>query len=337
MDRLSDYDYLLPEGLIAQTPLADRAASRLLILPKERGAIRHGGFSEVPDLLREGDLLVLNDTRVSALRLRGAKPTGAEVEALLLSERSPGEFVALMRPGKRLRTGARVVFSDLAATVAAELPEGQRLLRFDPHPMLASRLREVGTVPLPPYIHAALADAERYQTVIARAPGSAAAPTAALHFTDGILDALRAKGVEIATVTLSVGLDTFRPVEAEDLAGHAMHGEVCEVSSETAEAIARCSGRIVAVGTTSVRTLETFAVDRRRVATGRRLSKLFIRPGYEWRIVDGMFTNFHLPRTTMLMMLAAMVGRDRLFDAYGEAVREGYRFLSFGDSMLVLP
>lgn len=336
MDRLSDYDYLLPEDRIAQTPLADRSASRLLVLPREGGPPQHRRFREVPEILREGDLLVLNDTRVSALRLLGRKPTGAAVEALLLSESGPGEFVALMRPGKRLRVGARVEFQELRATVEAELTDGQRRLRFDPDPRLSERLRSIGTVPLPPYITAALSDPERYQTVIAAKEGSAAAPTAALHFTPELLDALRAQGVEIATVTLSVGLDTFRPVEEEELDRHQMHGEACEVTPEAAEAVARCRGRIVAVGTTSVRTLETFAEGPRRLATGRRTSRLFIRPGYEWKIVDGMFTNFHLPKTTMLMMLSALVGRERLLGAYEEAIREEYRFLSFGDSMLVL-
>ncbi len=336
MDRLSDYDYELPERLIAQTPLEDRTASRLLLLPRTGGKAQHRRFTDVPSLLREGDLLVLNDTRVSALRLMGHKPTGAGVEALLLSEEEPGTYIALMRPGRRLRVGARVVFEDLEATVEAQLSDGQRRLVFDHHPMLSKRLREIGTVPLPPYIHAALADAERYQTVIACQPGSAAAPTAALHFTPALLDALKGQGVEVATVTLSVGLDTFKPVESEDLDAHAMHGEVCEVPEATAEAVARCRGRIVAVGTTSVRTLETFAEGPRRLATGRRTSRLFIRPGYRWQVVDGMFTNFHLPKTTMLMMLSALVGRERLLDAYAEAVREEYRFLSFGDSMLVI-
>ncbi len=333
---LSDFDYHLPEHLIAQTPLADRAASRLLLLPKDGGPVQHRTFKEVPNLLREGDLLVLNDTRVSALRLMGQKPTGAEVEALLLTEETPGTFVALMRPGKRLRTGATVQFEDLEATVTEELPQGQRRLVFTPHPELAKRLREIGTVPLPPYIHAALADAERYQTVVARAPGSAAAPTAALHFTSDLLETLKAQGVQVATVTLSVGIDTFRPVEVDDLSDHVMHGEVCEVTEETAEAVARCKGRIIAVGTTTTRTLETFAKGRRQLNAGRQTSKLFIRPGFEWQIVDGMFTNFHLPKTTMLMMLSALVGRERLLAAYEEAVEEEYRFLSFGDSMLVI-
>lgn len=336
MDRLSDYDYELPEELIAQTPLEDRAASRLLLLPKNGGPVEHRQFREIVHLLREGDLLVLNDTRVSALRLIGHKASGAAVEALLISESAPGTFEALMRPGRRLRTGARVEFGDLAATVEAELPEGRRRLCFDPVSNLEARLREIGTVPLPPYIHAALADPERYQTVVARKAGSAAAPTAALHFTPEILTELRYRGIRTATVTLSVGLDTFRPVQSEDLDQHRMHGEICEIGEETAEAIATCSGRIVAVGTTSVRTLETFATGPRRVATGQRTSTLFIRPGYRWQIVDGMFTNFHLPKTTMLMMLSALVGRERLLSAYEEAVEERYRFLSFGDSMLVI-
>ena len=336
MDRLEDYDYDLPERLIAQTPLPDRAGSRLLLLPKEAGDVRHLQFRDVPDLIREGDLLVLNDTRVSALRLMGEKPTGGRVEALLLAEESPGRYLTLLRPGKRLRAGARIRFEELEATVEEALPDGRRRIAFDPIPHLEDRIRRIGTVPLPPYIHAALADAERYQTVIARTPGSAAAPTAALHFTPELLDALRSQGVEIATVTLDVGLDTFRPVEAERLEGHEMHGEVCSVPEATAEAVARCRGRIVAVGTTSVRTLETFAGGDRRVTAGRRTSRLFIHPGYRWRIVDGMFTNFHLPKTTMLMMISALAGHERVFAAYREAVREQYRFLSFGDSMLIL-
>lgn len=334
--KLSDFNYHLPERLIAQTPLEDRTASRLLVLPKAGGPVQHRSFKEVPTLLLEGDLLVLNDTRVSALRLMGQKPTGAEVEALLLTEETPGTFVALMRPGKRLRTGATVQFEDLEATVTEELPQGQRRLVFTPHPELAKRLREIGTVPLPPYIHAALADAERYQTVVAKTPGSAAAPTAALHFTEPLLEELKTQGVQIATVTLSVGIDTFRPVEVDDLSDHVMHGEVCEVTEETAEAVANCKGRVIAVGTTTTRTLETFAIAPRRLETGRKTSKLFIRPGFNWQVVDGMFTNFHLPKTTMLMMLSALVGRERLLSAYEEAVAEEYRFLSFGDSMLVI-
>ena len=241
-----------------------------------------------------------------------------------------------MRPGKRLQPGARVEFEGLGAMIGETLPGGQKRLIFDPVPMLSERLRSIGTVPLPPYLHTILSDPERYHTVVAEKPGSAAAPTAALHFTPALLDTIRAQGVGIATVTLSVGLDTFRPVESENLDEHTMHGEACEVTPETAEAVAQCRGRIVAVGTTSVRTLETFAVAPRRLASGRRVSTLFSRPGYAWRIVDGMFTNFHLPKTTMMTMLSALVGRDRLIAAYDEAIREEYRFLSFGDSMLVL-
>lgn len=337
MDRLSDYDYHLPEERIAQTPLEDRAASRLLYLHRDTGAVEHRMFREVTEILRPGDLLVLNDTRVSALRLEGRKPTGGAVEALLLHERGPGLYEALVRPGRRLHPGARIEFGEgLGAEVERETEDGARLLRFDPVPDLRARLAAVGHVPLPPYIHAALADAERYQTVYSREAGSAAAPTAGLHFTPEILAALAEKGVRAARVTLHVGIDTFRPVMNEDLSLHQMHGEECEVPPETAEAIARCEGRVVAVGTTTVRTLETFARGRRQVEAGRTVSRIFIRPGYDFRVVDGMFTNFHLPKTTMLMMISALARREWILDAYAEAVEKSYRFLSFGDSMLIV-
>jgi S-adenosylmethionine:tRNA ribosyltransferase-isomerase len=337
MERLSDYGYDLPEELIAQTPLADRAASRLLHLDRATGAVVHRQFRDAVGLLRAGDLLVMNDTRVSAVRLFGHKETGAAVEALLLREETPETYEALVRPGRRLRPGARVVFpGELVAEVAEERPEGRKLLRFEARPDLKDRLMEHGLAPLPPYIHAPLADRERYQTVYAAHDGSAAAPTAGLHFTPEILANLREKGVETARVTLHVGLDTFRPITAEDPSQHPIHGERCGISQDSASKIAQSSGRIIAVGTTSVRTLETFAVGDRRVETGERLSTLFIRPGYRFRIVDGMFTNFHMPHTTMLMMLAALAGREAVMRAYAEAVRERYRFLSFGDSMLIL-
>ncbi|MGV3618576.1 MAG: tRNA preQ1(34) S-adenosylmethionine ribosyltransferase-isomerase QueA [Fimbriimonas sp.] len=337
MERLSDYGYDLPEALIAQTPLADRAGSRLLHLERGTGVVHHRGFRDAIGLLREGDLLVLNDTRVSAVRLYGHKETGAAVEALLLREEAPGAYEALVRPGKRLRVGARIVFpGDLVAEVAEERPEGRKLLRFESRPDLEDRLAEHGLAPLPPYIHAPLADRERYQTVYAAHGGSAAAPTAGLHFTPEILAELRGRGIQTANVTLHVGLDTFRPVTVEDPSLHPIHGERCGISQDSASKIANSSGRIIAVGTTSVRTLETFAVGDRRVETGERLSTLFIRPGYRFRVVDGMFTNFHMPHTTMLMMLSALAGRENVMNAYAEAVRERYRFLSFGDSMLIL-
>lgn len=338
MSELARFDYHLPEELIAQVPLEDRAASRLLWIRPEQQAWSHHAFRDIREILRAGDLLVLNDTRVSAARIFGQKPTGGEVEALLLREgKQPFEFIALMRPGKRLPAGARVVFEGgLHATVTETLAEGQKRVLFDEVQDLADRLREIGQAPLPPYIRTRLDNPGRYQTVYARAIGSSAAPTAGLHFTRDILAELGTMGIATASVTLDVGLDTFRPVQVDDLDQHPMHGERCQVSAETAEAIAKCQGRVIAVGTTSVRTLETFARGPKTVEPGESVSKLFIRPGYEFRIVDGMFTNFHMPKTTMLMMISALAGVDLIMDAYRDAVAEKYRFLSFGDSMLIL-
>jgi S-adenosylmethionine:tRNA ribosyltransferase-isomerase len=337
IDRLSDYHYELPESLIAQTPLADRAASRLLHLPRDGGAVQHRQFRDVLSVLRTGDLLVVNDTRVSAIRLQGRKSTGAAVEALLLAEIAPGVYRALVKPGKRLHVGAVVEFEGgLSAQVQDEGADGQRDLAFGDSAEVQERLRNAGTVPLPPYIHEVLDDPERYQTVYSSHDGSAAAPTAGLHFTPEILSALEAQGVRLARVTLHVGIDTFRPVSVDDLDEHIMHGEVLQVPEETVAAVTSCTGRVIAVGTTTVRTLETMAIGKRQLRAGSEVSRLFIRPGFEFKIVDGMFTNFHLPGTTMMMMLAGMVGRERLLAAYAEAVHEEYRFLSFGDSMLIL-
>lgn len=334
---MSDFDYELPEELIAQEPLADRAGSRLLHLEKGTGRVWHRGFRDCVELLEAGDLLVMNDTRVSAIRLFGEKPTGGSVEALLLREESAGRFVGLAKPGRRLRLGAEVEFEGgLRARVVEEREEGLRVFLFEGLEGWREELGRVGRVPLPPYIRSVLRDKERYQTVIASVPGSAAAPTAGLHFTGEILDCLAKKGVSLARVTLDVGLDTFRPVSGELVWDHEMHGERCVVGAETAAAVRECRGRVVAVGTTSVRTLETMAVGRRMVEPGERVSRLFISPGYEWQVVDGMFTNFHMPRTTMLLMISALAGRESVMGAYGEAVRERYRFLSFGDSMLII-
>ena len=330
MDRLSDYDYILPDRLIAQTPLEDRAASRLLHLDRRTGAVSHRKFSEVTQLLRSGDTLVLNNTRVSAVRLFGQKSTGGNVEALLLEAVEPNVYVALVRPGKRLRAGQMIAFGDLTAIVEGELTDGRKLLRIEGDPAA------VGEVPLPPYIHTKLSDSERYQTVYAEPDGSAAAPTAGLHFTPELLSALRAHGVAMATVTLHVSVDTFRPIAVENLVDHQMHGEWCEILPPAAETINQTSGRIIAVGTTSVRTLETMATGWRQVRSGSEVTKIFIRPGYEYRVIDGMFTNFHLPKTSMLAMISALAGRDAIFRAYEAAKAEEYRFLSFGDSMLIL-
>lgn len=336
MDRLSDYDYELPESLIAQTPLDDRAAARLLWLRRATGTVEHGHFRDVEKILQPGDLLVVNNTRVTARRIFGRKPTGGEVELLLLHELGPWRFECLARPGRRLPVGSIIEFGEgwPIATVVAVSDGPTRTVEFsdDPRALLAA----AGTVPLPPYIANPIEDPERYQTVFAQAGGSAAAPTAGLHFTDELVTRLRTQGVDFAEVTLNVGIDTFRPVQVEQLDLHEMHGETCTLPTETAEKIHGCRGRVIAVGTTSVRTLETFALGPRRVETGTRSTSLFIRPGYQFQIIDGMFTNFHMPRTTMLMMIAAFAGHAAVFEAYRQAVEQRYRFLSFGDSMLIL-
>lgn len=337
MERLSDYNYELPEELIAQTPLEDRAASRLLVLHKKSGLVEHRSFRDVGEYLHAGDLLIMNDTRVSAVRLFGHKHTGGDVEALLLREISPGRYVALVKPGRRLRVGTHIVFyGDLSASIVEELPDGQRILQFDETDDLVNALMKHGKVPLPPYIHQQIADPERYQTVYGTTNGSSAAPTAGLHFTPEILSCLRAQGIRTEKVTLHVGIDTFRPVQVENLSEHKMHGEECYLPEVTAESIRSTTGRILAVGTTSVRTLESFATGPRKVSTGSMVSRLFIREGYPFAVVDGMFTNFHLPGTTMMMMISAMASRPFVLEAYRQAVQQKYRFLSFGDSMLIV-
>lgn len=329
--RLSELDFDLPEELIAQTPLADRAASRLLHLERASGAVTHLAFRDVPQILREGDLLVVNDTRVDAVRLRARRTTGGLMEVLLVEETAPGAWHALARGARKLSPGEVLGFDGSSATAVVAGRAGE-FVRLE----FPAGLPEGGETPLPPYIRERLADAERYQTVFSAHDGSAAAPTAGLHFTPEILSGLAGAGVGLARVTLHVGVDTFRPLETEDLTEHRMHGERAVVSPETAEAVARATGRIVAVGTTSVRTLEAFATGPRRLEAGARRVDPFIRPGWEWRVVDGMFTNFHLPRTTMLAMLSALAGRDAVMAAYAEAIRERYRWASFGDAMLIV-
>lgn len=338
-DRLSDYDFFLPEDRIAQTPLADRAASRMLHLARDTGSVAHRAFRDLPDLLRAGDLLVLNNTRVTATRLFGKKAnSGGEVELLLFGNGpAPGTFRAMVRPAKRLRLGAEIAFTDgFAAQVIGEMEDGHRMLEFAPLAGLTEWLAAHGQVPLPPYIHTKLEEAERYQTVYSAVGGSAAAPTAGLHFTPEILAQIEAKGVGIAYVTLNVGLDTFRPISSENLDEHPMHGEWCQVPDSTAQAVTKCQGRVIAVGTTSCRTLESASLGPRRLQTSALETKLFIRPGYGYKTVDGLLTNFHMPRTTMLLMLAALVGKEPLLEAYALAISESYRFLSFGDCMLIL-
>lgn len=330
-------DYHLPEELIAQEAIEPRDHSRLLHLDSEDGSIQHLHFYDLPNLLEPGDLLVLNDTRVTARRFRGVKiGGGARIEVLLQKQLGSGDgdlFIAVCRPGRRLKPGVRLLLEErYEAEVVCVESDGRRVLRIPEH----AGIETAGETPLPPYIRGPLADQERYQTVFARAAGSAAAPTAGLHFTPELLERLRGFGVGLAYVTLDIGLDTFRPICADRVEEHKMHGEVFTVPPETADAIAAATGRIIAVGTTTTRTLESAAIGRRSVQVGSGETQLFIRPGYEFKVVDGLITNFHMPRTTMLLLVAAIAGVENVRKAYTEAVRMRYRFLSLGDSMAVL-
>ena len=344
------FDYCLPPERIAQTPIEPRDASRLMALPRAGGPPDHHAFRDLPELLQPGDLLVFNDTRVLPARLRGRKLNdgvpGAVVEALLLQRLGPGRWEALCQPARRLREGAVIRFGEepdpVMAVVEARTPEGARILRLtEPaDPAAADRaLHDLGEVPLPPYIHEPLEDAERYQTMFAREEGAAAAPTAGLHFTPRVMEALQDRGVQTATVTLHVGLATFRPIKTEAIEDHDMHVEWYSVPPLAAEAIAQCEGRVIAVGTTTVRALESAATGRRQVRAGSSESRLYLRPGSQFQIIDGLLTNFHMPRSSLLVLVSAFLGedgRERLLAAYEEAQRQGYRFLSFGDVMLVL-
>ena len=340
--RTADFDYSLPRDLIAQRPIEPRDHSRLLVLDRASGEIRHHRFHELPQHLRAGDLLVFNDSRVMPARLRGHRVgTGGLVELLLLRRQTPGHWWCLARPARSLRPSVELLFADgLQARVIETGERGLRLVELNDE----SLVERVGEIALPPYIHEPLSDPERYQTVYARVQGSVAAPTAGLHFTPHLLDRLRAMGVETAFVTLHVGLDTFRPVEAADPRKHQLHTEYFDLSEETAEAVSRArveGRRIIAVGTTAVRVLEQAALLSE--AAGRpelRLcsgwADLFILPGHRFRLVDAMVTNFHLPRSTLLMLVSAFAGHERILAAYREAVQQSYRFYSFGDGMVIL-
>ena len=345
--KTSDLDYDLPEALIAQIPIEPRDAARLLVLDRAGGAPAHRRFSDLGEYVRRGDSLVFNDTRVLRARLQTVKtPTGGRVEVLLLKRLDETLWEGLVggsgvRVGTRLRVtppGERVPI-DVTAEVAAELGRDRRLLRFN-RPIDA-HLDALGSVPLPPYIHTPLRDPERYQTVYARVPGSAAAPTAGLHFTRGLMQSLRERGVDMAFVELRVGLDTFRPIDEQEVEQHRIHSEYCRVSAEAAQQINRArqaGGRAIAVGTTAVRTLETAARagDPRRVSPFEGDTSLFITAGFEFCVVDAMITNFHLPRSTLLALVSAFAGRERILEAYRAAIAERYRFFSFGDAMLIL-
>lgn len=340
--RTSDFDYELPLELIAQTPLEQRDASRLLVLDWQSGEIAHSSVDRLPGFLHPGDLLVANNSRVLAARLWTRKTsTGGRVELLLLHPLADGTWEALAKPARRLSEGTQLLVDDteFEIDVLGRLDDGLVQLRLSPD--LIGSLDQVGTVPLPPYIHERLTDPNRYQTIYSSQPGSAAAPTAGLHFTPELIRRLREAGVGWAEVTLDIGLDTFRPVAVDDVAEHKMHSEFCRVGSKTVAAIQEAKaagGRVIALGTTAARTLETAGRlwgDQEPFAF-ETATDIFITPGYEWRVVDGLFTNFHLPKSTLLMMVSALAGRESILNAYGEAIRERYRFFSFGDAMLIL-
>lgn len=339
--KTSDFTFDLPQELIAQDPLDDRSSSRLLVLHKETGEIRHKVFRDIRRYLRPGDCLVINDTKVIPARLIGTKKdTGARIEFLLLKRRDKDVWETLVKPGRKCREGAEVVFGngDLEARVTEVLPDGNRLVAFSYEGIFEEVLDRLGQMPLPPYITHELKDKDRYQTVYARYEGSAAAPTAGLHFTEELLGQIEAMGVRIARVTLHVGLGTFRPVKVEDVAEHHMHSEFYMVSEEAARLIngtKQAGGRIISVGTTSTRTLESVALPDGTVVPGSGNTEIFIYPGYTFKVIDGLITNFHLPESTLLMLVSALAGKDHILAAYREAVKMGYRFFSFGDAMFI--
>lgn len=338
-----DYYYDLPEELIAQDPLEDRSSSRLMVLGKKSGEVSHHHFRDILDYLRPGDCLVINNTRVIPARLIGTKKeTGAHVEILLLRRKKDDIWETLVKPGKKLRPGAEVTFGDglLTATILDVVEGGDRLVQFHYDGIFEEVLDRLGEMPLPPYIKHKLKDRDRYNTVYAKFDGSAAAPTAGLHFTKELLEEVKEKGVNIAQVTLHVGLGTFRPVKVDDVRKHEMHTEWYSVTQETADLINQTKengGRIIAVGTTSVRTLETVADEDGHMKAQEGDTSIFIYPGYKWKVVDGLITNFHLPESTLIMLVSSLAGREHVLAAYKEAVKERYRFFSFGDAMYIDP
>jgi len=337
------FDFHLPEELIAQTPLEQRDASRLMVLNKETGSVKHHMFHDLLDYVQEGDCLVLNDTRVLPARLFGTKEdTGANIEVLLLKQTQGDTWETLVKPAKRVKEGTVISFGDgrLTAVCKETSDQGGRLLEFNYEGIFYEVLEQLGEMPLPPYIKERLDDQERYQTVFAREQGSAAAPTAGLHFTEEMLEQLKTKGVHIAFLTLHVGLGTFRPVSVDDLEEHDMHSEFYQVSEGTAallNSVREKGGRIISVGTTSTRTLETIATEHNgKFVASSGWTNIFIFPGYEFKAIDGMITNFHLPKSTLIMLVSALAGRENVISAYEQAVAEKYRFFSFGDAMLIV-
>lgn len=340
--KTADFYYDLPEELIAQDPLADRSSSRLMVVDRETGAREDHVFHEIIDYLEPGDCLVINNTKVIPARLFGVREgTGASIEVLLLKRHSEQVWETLVRPGKKCKPGTRISFGDglLMGEVIDVVEEGNRLIRFDFDGIFEEILDQLGQMPLPPYITHRLEDKNRYQTVYAKHDGSAAAPTAGLHFTPQLLEQIRAKGIEIAEVTLHVGLGTFRPVKVDDVTQHTMHSEFWMVDEETAQTINRAKEngkRVICVGTTSCRTLETAADDTGVVHAGSGWTKIFIYPGYRFKIMDCLITNFHLPESTLLMLVSAFAGKENIMASYEDAVQKRYRFFSFGDAMFLV-
>ncbi len=339
--KTSDFYYDLPEELIAQTPLEQRDTSRLMVLNRETGEVTHKHFYDILDYLNPGDCLVMNDSRVLPARLLGHRPTGGAVEVLLLRDLGGKCWECLCKPGRKMQVGSEVIFGngELTATVKEVKEDGNRIVEFHYEGIFLEVLERLGKMPLPPYIKAELKDQERYQTVYSKTVGSAAAPTAGLHFTNDLLEKIRAKGVKTAFVTLHVGLGTFRPVKAENITDHHMHSELCMLSPETAEILnetKRSGGRVICVGTTSCRTLESLVNADGTFEAKSKWTEIFIYPGYTFKAMDGLITNFHLPESTLVMLVSAFAGREHVLNAYAEAVKERYRFFSFGDAMTIL-
>ena len=339
--KTSDFYYDLPEELIAQTPLQKRDTSRLLVLDRASGEISHKHFYDILDYLKPGDCLVMNDSRVLPARLLGHRPTGGAVEVLLLRDLGDKKWECLCKPGRKMQVGNEVIFGngELTATVAEVQETGNRVVQFHYEGIFLEVLERLGKMPLPPYIKEELEDQERYQTVYSRAVGSAAAPTAGLHWTKELLEKAREKGVKTAFVTLHVGLGTFRPVKAEEITDHHMHAELCMISEETAAVLNETKangGRIICVGTTSCRTLESLVNEDGSFEAKSKWTEIFIYPGYTFKAMNGLITNFHLPESTLVMLVSAFAGREKVLNAYEEAVKERYRFFSFGDAMCIL-
>jgi len=338
--KTCDFWYDLPEELIAQTPLEKRDSSRLLALDRYSGSVSHKQFYDIVDYLNPGDCLVMNDSRVLPARLLGHRPSGGAVEVLLLRDLGGRKWECLCKPGRKMQVGNEVIFGngELSCVVTEVKDDGNRIVEFRYEGIFLEILERLGKMPLPPYIKAELADQERYQTVYSREVGSAAAPTAGLHFTNELLEKIREKGIKTAFVTLHVGLGTFRPVKAEDISDHHMHSELCMISKETADILNEtkaAGGRIICVGTTSCRTLESLVNDDGSFEAKAMWTEIFIYPGYQFKAMQGLITNFHLPESTLVMLVSAFAGRENVLSAYEEAVHQRYRFFSFGDAMFI--